>query len=128
MLGAAQDVNFCNCVMDNQCRGIMNSNVQFFFNQLGFALPMMLVFITAIVLAFINFRRAYVPALVTLIASAALIFLTVARVAVSIFSYTMRSSYNAQFMSYFYLFINAMEAVAIGALVVAIFLGRGTRD
>lgn len=106
----------------------MNSNVQFFFNQLGFALPMMLVFVTAIVLAFVNFRRAYVPALVTLIASAVLIFLTVARVTVSIFSYTMRSSSNAQFMSYFYLFINAMEAVAIGALVVAIFWGRGTRD
>lgn len=105
----------------------MNSNFQFIFSQLGFALPMMLVFITAIVLAIINFRRAYVPALVTLIASAALIFLTIARVSVATFTFTMRSSYNAQLMSFFYLFINTMQAVAIGALVVAIFLGRGTR-
>jgi hypothetical protein len=34
----------------------------------------------------------------------------------------------AQLMSYFYLFINAMEAVAIGAFVIAIFLGRETRN
>ncbi len=89
---------------------------------------MMLVFITAIVLAIINFRSAYVPSLVTLIASAALIFLTVVRVAVSTFSFTMRSSSSAQLMSYFYLFINAMEAVAIGAFVIAIFLSRETRN
>lgn len=101
----------------------MNQTLQNLINQIGFALPNLLVCLLAVVLAAINIRRAYIPSVVTLLASGMLVFLLLARISLSAIVY---SSQQYRYLTYIYLITNAFEAIATGCLVVAIFIGRAT--
>ena len=100
----------------------MNQALLQLIGQVGYAIPFLLVYLLAIVLAAINMRRAFLPSLVTLLASGILILVSIARLALQtlVISYQQYSYLNTISM-----ITNAFQAIALSALVVAIFLGRG---
>ena len=61
----------------------MNQTLQNILSQIGFALPNTIVYFFAVVLAAVNLRRAFLPSVITLLASGMLVFLTAARIALT---------------------------------------------
>ncbi len=100
------------------------AGTSFLFSQLGYNVPWLLVYLVAVVLAFVYMSRATTPSVLTLVGVGILVASMGGRSAAQAFVIGAGSAEMSRLMPIIGVISSCVSAVGLGFLVAAIFVGR----